>query len=445
MPFVSDLDTNGTQILVRFRFRITTTPNTSVGHKKEGGFFTMLSFYLRPTNNRPGYADVYANIRLPSDNRYRKTTGVRVKIAHWDEKKMRLKSQAPDAMEVNLTLLKIEEKVTEMQYFLKFTNKTEDSDMVDEMIFGITAKSKRNAALQNLESNFTEYLQNVENTITKNSIKSYQSSFNHIIKYAEIKRLKLDYSLFDRNFEIGFTDYLIKEKNISNNTIGKYIMSLKIFLKQMEKRGFKIDPIYRDYRILTAPVDFVYLTSKELDDLLELDLTQRPHLECVREVFIFQCGSGLRYGDIEKITWDDIHDNRIEITTEKTKQLLKIPVNKYTKWVIDRNTGNESLLNPCKNQLQNRYLKELGAMMGMFGKHKVVKFYGTKRKEETHAKWELISTHTARRTFVILALERGMRPEVVMKITGHKKLSTLQRYITISDTVVEAEMMRAFG
>ena len=49
------------------------------------------------------------------------------------------------------------------------------------------------------------------------------------------------------------------------------------------------------------------------------------------------------------------------------------------------------------------------------------------------------------RTFVILALERGMRPEVVMKITGHTKLSTLQRYITISDTVVEAEMMRAFG
>jgi len=87
----------------------------------------------------------------------------------------------------------------------------------------------------------------------------------------------------------------------------------------------------------------------------------------------------------------------------------------------------------------------LGAMMGMFGKHKVVKFYGTKRREDTRAKWELISTHTARRTFVILALERGMRPEVVMKITGHTKLSTLQRYITISDKVVESEMMRAFG
>jgi integrase len=165
----------------------------------------------------------------------------------------------------------------------------------------------------------------------------------------------------------------------------------------------------------------------------------------VRDVFVFQCGSGLRYGDIEKITWDDIHDNRIEITTEKTKQLLRIPLNKYTNWVIERNQGEEKLIDPFQNQVQNRLLKELGAMMGMFGKHKVVKFYGTKRKEDTRAKWELISTHTARRTFVILALERGMRPEVVMKITGHTKLSTLQRYITISDTVVEAEMMRAFG
>lgn len=405
----------------------------------------MLSFYLRPSLNRPGHADVYVSIKFSSENRYRKTTGLRVKIANWDEKKMRLKAQAPQAMEVNLALLRIEEKVAEMEYLIKFTNKIADSDMVDEMIFGVSGKSKRNAAGQNLESNFTQYLQNVENTITKNSIKSYRSSFNHVIKYAENKGLKLDYSLFNRDFEVGFTDYLIKEKNISNNTIGKYFMSLKIFLKHMEKRGTKLNPIYKDYRILSAPVDFVYLTSKELDDLLELDLKQRPHLERVRDVFVFQCGSGLRYGDIEKITWDDIHDNRIEITTEKTKQLLRIPLNKYTNWVIERNQGEEKLIDPFQNQVQNRLLKELGAMMGMFGKHKVVKFYGTKRKEDTRAKWELISTHTARRTFVILALERGMRPEVVMKITGHTKLSTLQRYITISDTVVEAEMMRAFG
>lgn len=412
---------------------------------KWGGLAVMITFFLRPANHRPGWADIYANIQFSPENRFRKSTSLRVKIAHWDDKKMKMRQHSAGAMEVNLILLKIEEKVAEMHYALKIANKTADSEMIDEIIFGIMPSSKKSVPHQNVESNFAEYLQNVDNSISKNSIKSYKSSFNHVKIYAMEKGRKLDYALFDRDFEFGFIDYLIKEKNISNNTVGKYVMSLKIFLKQMEKRGFKIDPVYRDYRILSAPVDFVYLTSVELDSLLVLDLSQRPHLERVRDVFVFQCGSGLRYGDIEKITWDDIHDNRIEITTEKTKQLLRIPLNKYTKWVIERSKGNDRLLEPMVNQLQNRYLKELGAMMGMFGKHKVVKFYGTKRREENRAKWELVSTHTARRTFVILALERGMRPEVVMKITGHTKLSTLQRYITISDNVVELEMMRAFG
>lgn len=405
----------------------------------------MITFFIRPTSVRPGWADVYANIQFSSNNRFKKSTGLRVKIAFWDEKKMKLKPQSPGAMEVNLMLIKIEERVSELHYTLKISNKTADSHEVDEFVFGKIPKKKKGAQLQNLESNFAEYLQNVENTIVANSIKSYKSSFNHVKNYASEKGLKLNYALFDQDFESGFTGYLIKEKNISNNTVGKYVMSLKIFLKYMEKRGIKIDPAYRDYRILSAPVDFVYLTSKELDGLLELDLSARPELERVRDVFVFQCGSGLRYGDIEKITWDDIHDNRIEITTEKTKQVLKIPLNKYTQWVIKRNEGMEMLLDPPVNQSQNRSLKNLGALMGMFARHKVVKFYGIKRKEEKRAKWELISTHTARRTFVILALERGMRPEVVMKITGHTKLSTLQRYITISDSVVDAEMMRAFG
>lgn len=102
----------------------------------------MLSFYLRPSHNRKGYADVYANIQFSADSRFRKSTGVRVKKAHWDEKKMRLKAQSPGAMEVNLALLKIEEKVAEMHYGLKFANKTADSDMVDEMVFGLAPSGK---------------------------------------------------------------------------------------------------------------------------------------------------------------------------------------------------------------------------------------------------------------------------------------------------------------
>ena len=100
------------------------------------------------------------------------------------------------ALEVNLALLKIEEKVAEMHYRLKFSNKTANPDMVDEMVFGVTPKSKRNAPTENLESNFTEYLKHVENTITKNSIKSYNSSFNHVVD----RQHKVDISVTKQSY-----------------------------------------------------------------------------------------------------------------------------------------------------------------------------------------------------------------------------------------------------
>jgi integrase len=405
----------------------------------------MITYYLRAANKSLEWADVYANFQFSSTDRYRKSTGLRIKMSHWDPVKMRMKPNTPGSMEINLLLAKFEERKAELQYTLKIAKKTADTVMVDEFIFGKQHHSVKTNQKQNLESNLEDYKEKMQSTISKNSIKSYVSSFNQVRKYAKFHGLKFDYALFDESFEHQFVDYLINEQNISNNTIGKYFMSIKIFLKKMEKSGFVINPVYKDYKILSAPVDFVYLTSKELDSLLELDLSSRPHLEPVRDMFVFQCGCGLRYGDLGRITWDDIYSNRIEITTEKTKQILRIPLNKYTSWVIDRNQGKPELMHPTANQIQNRYLKELGAMMGMFSKHKVVKFFGSKRTEDRKAKWELITTHTARRTFVILALERGMRPEVVMKITGHTKLSTLQRYIKISDNVVEDEMMRAFG
>ena len=231
-----------------------------------------------------------------------------------------MKPNTPGSMEINLLLAKFEERKAELQYTLKIAKKTADTVMVDEFIFGKQHHSVKTNQKQNLESNLEEYKEKMQSTISKNSIKSYVSSFNQVRKYAKFHGLKFDYALFDESFEHQFVDYLINEQNISNNTIGKYFMSIKIFLKKMEKSGFVINPVYKDYKILSAPVDFVYLTSKELDSLLELDLSSRPHLEPVRDMFVFQCGCGLRYGDLGRITWDDIYSNRIEITTEKTKR-----------------------------------------------------------------------------------------------------------------------------
>lgn len=69
-----------------------------------------------------------------------------------------------------------------------------------------------------------------------------------------------------------------------------------------------------------------------------------------------------------------------------------------------------------------------------------IKYRGSERIENALPKHDIITTHTARRTFVPLSLEKGMRPETVMAITGHKDYKTFKKYIKITSKVKNVEM-----
>lgn len=107
--------------------------------------------------------------------------------------------------------------------------------MVDDFIFGKQHHSLKTNQKQNLESNLEDYKEKMQSTISKNSIKSYVSSFNQVRKYAKFHGLKFDYALFDESFEHQFVDYLINEQNISNNTIGKYLKELGAMMGMFSK------------------------------------------------------------------------------------------------------------------------------------------------------------------------------------------------------------------
>ena len=70
----------------------------------------------------------------------------------------------------------------------------------------------------------------------------------------------------------------------------------------------------------------------------------------------------------------------------------------------------------------------------------VTKYRGLEKVEFLEPKYNFISSHTARRTFVTLSLEKGMRPETVMSITGHKDYKTFKKYIKLTDKVKMNEM-----
>jgi len=62
------------------------------------------------------------------------------------------------------------------------------------------------------------------------------------------------------------------------------------------------------------------------------------------------------------------------------------------------------------------------------------------RIDEEIPKYKRVSSHTARRTFISLSLENGMRPEVVRSITGHRNLKSFEKYIKVNPEAKKREM-----
>ena len=88
----------------------------------------------------------------------------------------------------------------------------------------------------------------------------------------------------------------------------------------------------------------------------------------------------------------------------------------------------------------NVYLKELGKAAGLDAMTRVVYFRGTERREEFFPKYELLTTHCARRTFVVTALQLGIPPEVIMRWTGHSSYEAMKPYVAIVDELKRRSM-----
>ena len=175
--------------------------------------------------------------------------------------------------------------------------------------------------------------------------------------------------------------------------------------------------------------------------LLDFEFNNPTYIK-VRDVFCFCCFTGLRYSDVLKLGKEDIHKDYIEIVTKKTTDRLIIDLNKYSQALIDKYKDYKSnkMFPVMSNQKMNDYLKEICKIVGINTAVKVTYFIGNRVFEEVKPKYELISTHCGRRTFVVNALTLGISPHVIMKWTGHKSMESMKPYTKIVDRLKRSEM-----
>jgi integrase len=226
-----------------------------------------------------------------------------------------------------------------------------------------------------------------------------------------------------------------------NNNLWKNAKNIKAFLKWANEKGYTSSEYYKKIKLhAEKDKDIIALTPDQLKAIESLNLVER--LEKVRDLFLIECYCGLRYSDVQNLKPENISNGRINILTTKTKQRLIIPIHQKLKKVLDKYFKHGKLLPKITNQKMNEYLKEIGELAELNENFEHVKFRGNERVSNTLKKFELLTTHTARHTFITLSLYFGLDHETIMKIVGHQKYNTLKRYIHYNEDHVKKQMSK---
>lgn len=248
---------------------------------------------------------------------------------------------------------------------------------------------------------------------------NWLSAFKHLKNW---EKSNVRFADIDRAWLENLKHYFVHEaktkqgRALSKNSCVSYFNKVKAALKEAAKDGI----------ILRNPAEFVdgikeAETKREFLTLEELKSAVKAHcgIEVLKNAFIFSALTGLRFSDIEKLTWSEIqHSDEngyyIRFKQKKTKGQETLPIAEDSlKFMGERKEGSEKVFKDLTySDYNNAKIREWMIRAGV----------------EKH-----ITFHSARHTYATLQLTLGTDIYTVSKLLGHKSLKTTEVYAKIID------------
>lgn len=406
-----------------------------------------INFYLRDRN-----AITSTSIILfvhYKDTRYKVSTNESIEPKFWDFTKQEVKQTKtfPTHPEFNVRLRNI--KTIAEDLLRQYQNNNEQQSPTPEQFKEILNSKldptpKPEIKKQNLLGFCEEYLKECETRLNESNGKPlskatllvYKQAYRELKSFKELhyKNRKFDFEHIDYFFYTQFQKYLIVDKNYSTNTVGKHIKTVKSFFLEARERGLMPNFVSRKFKSVSERTDAVYLDTDELNILFDLDLSNNTRLEKIRDLFLVGCWTGLRFSDFTRIKAENVSNEFITITTQKTGETVVIPIHDHVRAIMERYEGKtiNSLPLPISNQKMNDYLKEVGELAEFTDTQSQTYTKGGKKITTNYLKFELITTHTARRSFATNAFLAGFPSISIMKLTGHRTENAFMKYIKVT-------------
>lgn len=281
----------------------------------------------------------------------------------------------------------------------------------------------------------TEFMQANPTNLTASTLKTYNSLLSNLKGFVKETGFRLEFASMDSAFDERFFGYLSSKYH--PNTIRRIYSNLKTWLAYMAKIGEHDNMHFREFSRKKKPTTQIALTASEMAAIESVHLAELTD-QFYRDVFVFMRETAMEYSAAAGLRWSNIHRERIfalggkevdyaEYYRHKTRGRVTAPISKkamsiLVKYKVD---DQEVCFPGMQNGTFNLALPRICKAAGIDSIVWVRKYEGQKEKLVSVPKYELVKTHTARRTFVTLFQGSD---RACMVYTGHSSVLQLENY-----------------
>lgn len=391
------------------------------------------------------------------------STGLKIDFKAWNESKECVNSvRLINKTKINETLIKslektdiannaklanIKSEITEIASSLQWKKIDPETTLVKEKYLKKNETSKPDSSLD-------EYAIEVFKNVIKNTNKSdatkanYTTAIYHLEKFEIFDNKRLKLKDIDMNWYDKFTNFLFHEikkpdgtKGLADNTVGTCIKNIKVFLSHLEKRGQSLPIKVSDLKVVRLDTPIYFLTEDEINYLEKHDFKDQK-LDKVRDVFVFNCYTGLRFSDLQRLSKHHIIDDVIEMRAYKNQKDIYVPLTPKSERILKKY---DYILPIISEQKYNKYLKDACKDAGITKQVEVIKTTTGNKTYTSVPKWQVITSHIAIKTFISLCGVKGISPKIVSEITGKSVEIILKHYYGIDKETIKTQMRRSFS
>ncbi len=267
---------------------------------------------------------------------------------------------------------------------------------------------------QNKKKDFIGYFKKLAEGKLQGSKSNYENWLSVLKYFKEFTNEVCRFGDVNEKFCLDFKDFLLSQERISQNTASSYLDKFKVAVRSaFDDKLLFTNPAKRIKSIKQTETQREFLTVDELQKLAETPF----QYEDLRRASLFSVLTGLRYSDIEKLTWSEIQHSKeqgfyIRFRQKKTNDTETLPISKDAFELLGETSKPDEKVFRDLKYWQCAYLDDWTTNAGIDRK---------------------ITFHSFRHTFATLQLTLGSDIYTVSKMLGHKNLTTTQIYAKVID------------